>query len=216
MLQQAFREPNAVFWVVQSFQNRRNIDWWRSPKWTTFHVNRRRSHRCSSWFDSPKSPFDYQRDCWRCRHQLWIMPSNSDWKTQHAPCCCKIALPQNSCPVCWPRTRKHTILTISQELLDHVSVDENFLKIIVTGDETWVYGYDIKTKAQSSQWVGQGLPRLKKAQMSWSNMKVMLVVFFDWQGVIHYKFVPHGQTVNKEFYVAVLKRLREAVRRKRP
>jgi len=56
-------EPNAVFWVVQSFQNRKNVDWW-SPKWTTFHVNRRRSHRCSSWFDCPKSPFDYQRDSW--------------------------------------------------------------------------------------------------------------------------------------------------------
>ena len=46
-------------------------------------------------------------------------------------------------------------------------------------------------------------------------MKVM-VVFFDWQGVVHYEFIPHGQTVNKEFYVAVLKRLWEAVRRKRP
>jgi len=47
-------------------------------------------------------------------------------------------------------------------------------------------------------------------------MKVMFVVFFDWQGVIHYEFIPRGQTVNKEFYVAVLKHLREAVRRKRP
>jgi len=44
----------------------------------------------------------------------------------------------------------------------------------------------------------------------------MLLVFFDWQGVIHYEFVPHGQTVNKEFYVAVLKHLREAVCQKRP
>jgi len=43
-----------------------------------------------------------------------------------------------------------------------------------------------------------------------------MLVFFDWQGVIHYEFVPRDQTVNKEFYVAVLKRLREAVRRKRP
>ena len=47
-------------------------------------------------------------------------------------------------------------------------------------------------------------------------MKVMLVVFFDWHGVIHYEFIPRGQTVNNEFYVAVLKLLREAVRRKRP
>jgi transposase len=46
-------------------------------------------------------------------------------------------------------------------------------------------------------------------------MNVMLLVFFDWQGIINHEFVPRGQTVNKVFYVAVLKRLREAVRRKR-
>ena len=112
--------------------------------------------------------------------------------------------------------QKANRVNVSQELLDHVSVVENFLKTIVTGDETWVYGYDVETKAQLSQWVGQGSPRPKKARMSQSNMKVMLVVFFDWQGAIHYEFVTCGQTVNKEFYVAVLKRLREAIRRKRP
>jgi len=52
--------------------------------------------------------------------------------------------------------------------------------------------------------------------MSRSNMKVMLVVFFDWHGVMHYEFIPRGRTVNKEFYVAVLKCLRGAVCRKRP
>jgi hypothetical protein len=38
--------------------------------------------------------------------------------------------------------------------LDHASEDENFLKRItrITGDETWVYGYDVETKMQSSQW----------------------------------------------------------------
>jgi hypothetical protein len=39
--------------------------------------------------------------------------------------------------------------------LDHTSEDENFLKRIITGDETWVYGYDVETKIQSSQWVGK-------------------------------------------------------------
>jgi len=47
--------------------------------------------------------------------------------------------------------RKANRVNISQELLDHVSVDENFLKTTVTGDETWVYGYDVEIKAQSSQ-----------------------------------------------------------------
>jgi hypothetical protein len=40
--------------------------------------------------------------------------------------------------------------------------------------------------------------------------------FFDWKGIVHHKSVPRGETVNNEFYLKVMKRLREAVRRKRP
>jgi len=61
-------------------------------------------------------------------------------------------------PLVLTEDQKANRVNISQELLDRVSINENFLKTIVTGEETWVYGYDIKTKAQSSQWVGQGSP----------------------------------------------------------
>ena len=40
--------------------------------------------------------------------------------------------------------------------------------------------------------------------------------FFDIRGFVHYEFVPTGQTVNQVYYLEVLKRLREKVRRKRP
>ena len=42
------------------------------------------------------------------------------------------------------------------------------------------------------------------------------IIFFDCEGVVHYEFAPRGQTINKEYYVEVLKRLRDAVRGKRP
>jgi hypothetical protein len=73
-----------------------------------------------------------------------------------------------------------------------------------------VYGYDVETKVQSSQWVGKSLPRPKKVYQSRSNVKVMLIVFlfFDWKGIVHHEFVPRGETVNKEFYLKVMKRLR--------
>ena len=44
----------------------------------------------------------------------------------------------------------------------------------------------------------------------------MLICFFDHKGNVHKECVPHGQTVNAAFYVEVLKRLRENVRRKQP
>ena len=45
---------------------------------------------------------------------------------------------------------------------------------------------------------------------------MLLVVFFDWKGIVHHEFVPRGQMVNKQLYQEVLVRLRDAVRRKRP
>jgi hypothetical protein len=40
--------------------------------------------------------------------------------------------------------------------------------------------------------------------------------FFYGKGVIHHEFVPRGQAVNGQFYLEVMKRLRQAERRKRP
>jgi len=44
----------------------------------------------------------------------------------------------------------------------------------------------------------------------------MLLIFFDIRGIVHYKFVPTGQTVNQVYYLEVLGRLCEKVRRKQP
>jgi len=56
----------------------------------------------------------------------------------------------------------------------------------------------------------------KKGEASKSNVKNVLICFFDIKGLVHFEFVPQGQTVNRQFYLEVLKRLRDAVRRKRP
>ena len=69
-------------------------------------------------------------------------------------------------------------------------VDDNpdLLKKVITGDESWVYGYDIETKAQSSQWKRSVERRPKKARQIRSKVKVLLTVFFDCKGVVHHEF----------------------------
>ena len=44
----------------------------------------------------------------------------------------------------------------------------------------------------------------------------MMTVFFDVRGVMHYGFLPACQTVNKDYCLSVMRRLREAIRLKRP
>ena len=80
----------------------------------------------------------------------------------------------------------------------------------------WVYGYDPETKQMSTQWKTASSPRPKKARQVKSNVKTMLIEFFDTDGLVHHEYVPREQTVNKIFYKTVLQRLREAVRRHRP
>lgn len=111
--------------------------------------------------------------------------------------------------------QKNLRFEIAQDNLEMVNNDENMLKKIITGDESWVYGYDPETKQQSSQWKHASSPRPKKARQSRSNIKSMLIVFFDYEGVVHHEYAPRGQTINKEYYLGVLKRLRDAIRRKR-
>jgi hypothetical protein len=43
--------------------------------------------------------------------------------------------------------------------------------------------------------------------------KVMLMAFFDIEGLVHHEFIPPGQSGTVLFYVQVLQRLHDAVRR---
>jgi hypothetical protein len=57
---------------------------------------------------------------------------------------------------------------------------------VITGDETWVYQYDPKTKWQSAQWKTANFPRSKKFCQSKSRVQTMLLTLFDIRGIVHY------------------------------
>lgn len=60
------------------------------------------------------------------------------------------------------------------KLQNKINNDAELLKRVISGDETWVYGYDVEVKSQSSNVV-------------------------DFNSTVHHEFLPQNQTVNEEY-----------------
>ena len=76
-------------------------------------------------------------------------------------------------------------------------------------------GFTVTTLRQSDNPPSGKAPR-HQGQTGESNLKSMIITFFDIKRIVHKEFVPTGETVNSGFYCEVLRRLREKVRRYRP
>ena len=63
-----------------------------------------------------------------------------------------------------PADQKQQRVKFCTEIRQLASDDEKFLSRVITGNESWVYGYDPETKRQSSQWKNPTTPRPKKGQ----------------------------------------------------
>jgi len=85
-------------------------------------------------------------------------------------------------------------VTSCQDIIAMADADKTFFNKIITGDETWCFAYDPKTKRQSSDWVGETFPWPKK----------LLTIFLDSRGVVRNEFVPEGKTANAEFHKGVM------------
>ena len=110
--------------------------------------------------------------------------------------------------------QKERRVEVCQDILEHLQT-ETCCRVIITGDESWIFEYDLKTKRQSLQWKYPLSPRPKKARQSRSKIKLMLIAFFDARGIVHMEFLPQGQTVNQHVYKGILWRLLRSVREKR-
>jgi len=77
-----------------------------------------------------------------------------------------------------PEQKEHHV-AVCLKLCQRAVDDPSFMSRVITGDESWVYGYDPETKQQSSQWKSPGSPRPKKARQSRSETKSMLIMFFN-------------------------------------
>lgn len=79
--------------------------------------------------------------------------------------------------------------------------DQKLLKLVIRGNDAVIEIWS----------VNQGLIVLiKSLKGARSNVKVLLTVFFDFNGVLHHEFLLYSRTVNKGYYLEVIRLLREA------
>ena len=74
--------------------------------------------------------------------------------------------------------QKQRRVTVCQDIMKRLEDDPDLLGRIITGNELWIFEYNPKTKRQSRRWKSPASPRPKKARMSKSKVKVMIIAFF--------------------------------------
>ena len=92
--------------------------------------------------------------------------------------------------------QKEYRVAVANDLIQTTTSEPDFLKKVITGDESWVYSYDLEMNIltrlvyQSSQWKSSGSPHPKKVWQSCSRIKTTLSVFFYWKGIIQHEYAP--------------------------
>lgn len=115
-----------------------------------------------------------------------------------------------------PEQMQHRV-SVCQDLLSRFGGEANEeMNRIITVDESWMYHYDPELKQQSSQWKTAHSPPPKKAKMSRSAGKVMMIIFFDSEGFLYQHAVPQGRTVTADYYKSVLITMLRHFTKKRP
>lgn len=113
---------------------------------------------------------DNQQYCWCYWSAVWVHAGNPNVWIEHALSLSSLSL------ACWQLSRKN-IVKVCQDHCQCVADDTSFMLRIISGHDSWVYGYDPETKQQLTQWKSpSSWP--KKARQGHSSSKSMLTGFF--------------------------------------
>ena len=109
-----------------------------------------------------------------------------------------------------------TRVEVSRLLLERQTREgPGFLDRIVAGDEAWFFFHEPETKTMSKEWRPVGSPPPLKPRETISAAKRMAIVFWDNIGILLIDWVPHGATINSQYYITVLENLRESIKQNR-
>ena len=101
---------------------------------------------------------------------------------------------------CHTTWRKKTCAKEACESLLNRNKIDPFLKWMVTGDEKWVTYDNVKRKRS---WSKSGEAAQTVAKPGLTARKVLLCVWWDWRGIIHYELLPYGQTLKSNLFFSL-------------
>ncbi len=88
------------------------------------------------------------------------------------------------------------------------------LKWVVTTDKSWIHVYDPDSKQRNKEWLTKGDDQGQVVRRERSVRKLLMVPFFNQQGLIHVEYMKNG-TVNKYVFKAMVQRAWQAIRTRR-
>ena len=205
-LRWAVFEPCSHFRMAQEIWRRPRLSWWQSAVWQRDDKQNWRLCCANARTDPSKSALNNPWTLCRGWSVLRNLPGHIEARFEHATCCRKFVprILTAMALVCGNKYAAGRRVRWKLYGANHHGRRDVGLRVW-PGDETSVFAVEVC-------W----FPEAKKARQVRSKVKVMLIVFFDMEGIVHYKNVSQGQTVNQQFYLQVLKRLRLSVSRKRP
>ena len=105
-----------------------------------------------------------------------------------------------SCPFC------------CQELLKQSEVNPvNFFDCIVTGDESWIHHYDPLSELEAKIWKRLGEQTPTRLRQERSSGKMMMMIFWDRDGVPLTEYLPRRTTINGPYYASIIERLHSVI-----
>ncbi|KAG6798618.1 teneurin-m isoform X2 [Apis mellifera caucasica] len=109
---------------------------------------------------------------------------------------------------------KHLTRRINNcDLLKKRNENDPFLKQVITGDEKWVVYNNIKRKRW---WSRPREPARTTSKAGIRRKKVLLSVWWDYEGIVYFELLPPNRTINSVVYIEQLTKLNNAVEEKRP
>ena len=98
-------------------------------------------------------------------------------------------------------------MDIAKKIL--TTFNDDFLKKVITGDESWVYSHDSESPIIAME--PSRRVKTEKSTSSSGKFEGFAQCFLGLQWCGYHEFLPQGRKVNKEYYLEVMRRLHETI-----